>query len=198
MREYTIVCKKPEHNWDNVPVLNVDNQQWVEPLPIKMQAQICYDNKAMYLRMQVVEPNIRAEETGPLGAPYKDSCMEFFFCPTDTDNRYFNFEFNPNLCMVWRLNRGAAGSVRLIPDMSLLNASANRTDDGWVLEYQIPHALIQQFYPNYLPASGGHIRANVYKCGHETVHPHYHTWNYVDMPKPCFHCPEHFGLMHFE
>lgn len=198
MREYTIVRKQPDFSWEQVPVLYVDNHQWRPKIPISMQAQICYDEEALYVHMQVVEENIRAEETGKIGAPYKDSCMEFFFCPHNDELKYINFEFNVNTCMIMGLNRTPVGSVRLLPNMELINPKADRTEDGWWLEYQIPHKLVQQFFPHYSPASGKYIRANCYKCGHETVTPHYITWNYVDLPNISFHCPEHFGKMIFE
>lgn len=198
MRNYTIVRRKEKHSWDQVPVLYVDNQQWRPKLPIAMQAQICYDDEALYIFMQVVEENIRAEETGRIGSPYKDSCMEFFFCPHNDELKYLNFEFNLNTCMAMGLNRTSVGSIRMLPNMDIISPKAEKTTNGWKLEYKIPHELVRQFFPRYAPESGRYIRANCYKCGHETVNPHYHTWNYVDLPDISFHCPEHFGIMYFE
>ena len=60
MREYTIIRKPEEFSWDKVPYLYVDNQQWVPELPIHMQAQICYDDEALYA----------AYPTGSNGSPY--------------------------------------------------------------------------------------------------------------------------------
>ena len=37
------------------------------------------------------------------------------------------------------------------------------------------------------------IRANFYKCGDKTAHPHYLSWSPIDTPKPDFHRPEFFG-----
>lgn len=198
MRTYTIIRKKNDQPWDQVPVLFVDNHQWRPQIPISMQAQLCYDDEALYIRMQATEANIRAEETGPIGHPCKDSCMEFFFCPHNDELKYLNIELNINTCLTMRLCHGPVGNVRLLPDKTLLDPKAERTADGWVLEYKIPHALVRQFFPHYAPESGRHIRANCYKCGHETVQPHYLTWNYVDLPNISFHCPEHFGTMFFE
>jgi hypothetical protein len=39
------------------------------------------------------------------------------------------------------------------------------------------------------------IRANFYKCGDLTAHPHFLSWNPIDLPKPDFHRPEFFGTL---
>ena len=42
------------------------------------------------------------------------------------------------------------------------------------------------------------IRANFYKCGDKTAHPHYLSWSPIDTPKPDFHRPEFFGELLFD
>ncbi len=41
-------------------------------------------------------------------------------------------------------------------------------------------------------------RANFYKCGDKQHTPHFLSWNKIDLPEPCFHCPEFFGKILFE
>ena len=43
---------------------------------------------------------------------------------------------------------------------------------------------------NHIPVS---VRANFYKCGDKTAHPHFLSWNPVVSSKPDFHRPECFG-----
>lgn len=198
MKTYIIVRKKDAFSWEQIPTLAIDTLLWSPEVPISAQGQICYDDTALYVRLLAVEPHIRAEETSPLGAPCEDSCMEFFFSPIPGDNRYFNIEFNPNLCMYLGMGRSIETGVRLIPENPPFSPTATRTEDGWVLEYSIPHSFVQQFFPEYAPASGKSIRANCYKCGDLTVQAHYLAWNPIDLPTPAFHCPQFFGTMYFE
>ena len=46
--------------------------------------------------------------------------------------------------------------------------------------------------------AGRDIRANFYKCGDLLQTPHFLSWNPIDLPKPDFHCPQFFGLLHLE
>ena len=45
---------------------------------------------------------------------------------------------------------------------------------------------------------GRDMRANFYKCGDKLTTPHFLSWNKIDLPSPCFHCPPFFGQIHFE
>ena len=196
MRTYIITRRGVDFSWEQVPVLHIDNLQWSQPVPIRAQAQLCYDEEAIYIRMAATEPFIRAEETGKLGMPCLDSCLEFFFCPTAEDDRYFNIEYNPNACLCFGFGFGCR--VRLVVSNELLDPQVSRTEEGWQIAFRIPSKLIRQFDPSFTPVSGGSIRANCYKCGNLTVQPHYITWNPVALPAPSFHCPAHFGIMYFE
>ncbi len=198
MKTYTITRKAEDFSWENIPALSIDTLLWSPEVPISAKAQICYDDKAMYVRLQAVEPHIRAEITDILGEPCNDSCLEFFFCPISSDDRYFNIEFNPNLCMYLGMGYNIQSSIRLVPEKNPFHPAVTRTADGWVLEYNIPHSFVRQFFPEYAPVSGNSIRANCYKCGDLTVQEHYLAWNPIDLPSPRFHCPQFFGTMYFE
>lgn len=195
MREYTIVRKPAD--WEQVPVLPIDTLLWSPEVPISAEARICYDEDALYVQMQAVEPQIRAEDRDILGEPCNDSCLEFFFCPITGDTRYFNIEYNPNACMY--LGFGDIGRlVRLVPDEAMFRPQVAFTDDGWRITYQIPISFIQHFFPAFRAESGASIRANCYKCGDLTVQPHYLSWNPMTSETPAFHRPNDFGLMHLE
>ncbi|MBR6089456.1 MAG: hypothetical protein IKP86_05955, partial [Anaerolineaceae bacterium] len=70
-----------------------------------------------------------------------------------------------------------------------------RTEDGWEGYYQIPLEYIRLFYPEF--DFSGALRANIYKCGDQTVNKHYLSWNPIDSEKPDFHRPEDFGIMYY-
>lgn len=198
MKEYTITRKGASFTWDAVPVLKMDNQLWTDPVDVRAQTQICYDDDAIYVRQQAFEEDVRAENNGPLAEVSEDSCLEFFFAPRNGDIRYMNFEFNPNGSMYLGIGPNLPELVRLIPENLTIHPKTTRTEDGWILEYCIPHSYVRKFFPEWAPVSGLSVRANCFKCGDLTKQPHYLSWNFVSNPTPLFHCPECFGIMHFE
>ena len=66
-----------------------------------------------------------------------------------------------------------------------------------LLSYAIPLSLLQLFYPGYTWQKGKVMRANFYKCGDLTVHPHFLSWNPVTSEQPDFHRPCDFGELYF-
>ena len=199
MRSYTVT---PLHTevpaWEEIPALQVDNVLWLPDSGVRMTQQLCYDAKYLYVRQQAWEQRIRAQRTGYLQQVCEDSCMEFFFAPLGED-RYFNLEINPNGCV--RLGFGTAEGPRtqLVPrDMEQYFAVCpQRTEDGWSLTYRIPLEFLQLFFPDCRFAPGRTLRANCYKCGDLTDHPHYLSWNPVQSETPSFHRPQDFGLFLF-
>lgn len=198
MREYIIQKKREHFSWADIPALPIDCLLWTEPISIAAWAQICYDHEAIHVRLWAKEEHIRAEHDTPLGMPCEDSCLEFFFSPRKDDLRYFNIEFNPNICMYLGLCRPGREIVRLLPPDGLLAPQAKRTADGWEVAYRMPFSFVRHFFPDFAPTSGGSIRANCYKCGDMTPQPHYLSWNPVTSVEPDFHRPEDFGVMRFE
>jgi len=198
MREYTIVKKGAALNWQQVPALEIDNLLWTEKSDIQAKAQLCYDEKAIYVHLSAVEENIRAEHTSVTGMPCEDSCLEFFFSPYEGDERYFNIEYNPNCCMYLGMGTNVETLVRLLPEVEPFHPEARRTEDGWEIFYTIPLSFINMFFPDFRLESGRKMRANCFKCGDLTVNPHFFSWNPVTSETPAFHRPCDFGLMHFE
>ena len=202
MREYTIVRKDNKFCWDNVPALPIDQRlNTLEDHPVTAQAQLCYDDEALYIRLAAVEEEIRAEYTGLLDEISEDSCLEFFFSPMGCsgDKRYFNLECNLNGSMYFGFGSCIYDLVRLIQEDASIAPKGQKNDNGWELTYAIPHEFVRRFFPEYAPATGFSIRANCYKCGDKTSRPHYLSWNpVVKLPRASFHNPERFGIMHFE
>ncbi len=200
MREYTITKVSGTPDWSKIPELDVDNYQWCDELDIKMKSQICYDETGLYVHLRAWEKDIRAELTAPLSMVCEDSCMEFFFRPVEEDMRYFNLEINPNGQTYIGFGPNMPELVRLAPEDedTLLQKKWNNTADGWEVFYKVPVSFIRTFFPGYELKSGMKIYANSYKCGDETVKPHFISWNVVDVPEPSFHQPAHFGLMTLE
>ena len=200
MRQYTIKKVTGAIDWSQIPALDVDNYLWCEPLDIRMKSQICYSEEGLHVHLRAWEKDIRAELNEPMSMVCEDSCMEFFFRPQEGDLRYFNLEINPNGQMYIGFGPNMPKLVRLAlqEEDTLLQKKWNYTEDGWEVFYTFPVEVIQVFFPGYELKSGMKIYANSYKCGDETVKPHFIAWNPVDVVVPSFHEPEHFGLMVLE
>jgi len=165
-----------------------------------MTSRICYDEDGLYIHMCATEPKIRAEYKEPLSMVCEDSCMEFFFSPVPGDERYLNFEINPNCRTFIGVGSGRADNVRLAPmnEDALFQKKCLFTEDGWEVFYRIPLIFLRSLFPTCELRSGTVIRANCYKCGDLTEEPHYLSWNPVDHPTPDFHRSCDFGTMILE
>lgn len=199
MKTY-IIPRRPENlDWSRIPALNIDTCLWTPPAEVEARAQLCYDENALYVRLSAREAHIRAEETGPVGSPCLDSCLEFFFCPDPRKNTYFNIEFNPNGCMFLGLGSDRYDLIRLLPlKEDPLEAVPVRTEEGWAITYRIGADFIRRFFPDFQLISGGMLRGNFYKCGDKTVQPHHYSWNPITQEKPDFHLPQYFGKLYLE
>ena len=198
MPTYTIVKKPQDLDWKQVPALAIDSLHWTPAVDITAQAQVCYDDKALYVRLSAQEEHIRAEVTSPFEETSEDSCLEFFFSPIPGDIRYINIEFNFNGCMYLGMGTSMDDLVRLIPeDKELFHQVPRAIPGGWEITYQIPVEFVQRFFPNFQPVSGGTMRGNFYKCGDLTPQPHYLSWSPLTNPTPAFHCPQDFGGLIF-
>lgn len=195
MKTYTAIRASLPVSWENVPTLAIDTKLWGTQTDITAQAQLCYDDTALHIRLSTVEAEIRAEEEGPLGSPCQDSCLEFFFCPMDGDSRYFNIEFSPTGAMYLGFG-GGFGLLRLIREVNPFDPVITRTENGWEITYRIPYSFICQFFPEYEAKTGKCIRANFYKCGDRTVNKHYLTWSPITGSKS-YHQPEFFAPVYF-
>lgn len=199
MKSYIITKKNEVLDWNKVPALNIDTCLWLPDAGVSAQAQLCYDEEAIYVHFNVKEANIRAEETGDIGRPCEDSCVEFFFCPTLDNPYYFNIEMNPNRCIYLGIGSNRHDLCRMIQhDKNPLAAEVTMTEDGWQLAYRIPVAFIQRFFPEFKAESGAMMRGNFYKCGDSTVQPHYYSWNPVETVNPDFHQSAYYGKLYFE
>ncbi|MBR2081257.1 MAG: carbohydrate-binding family 9-like protein [Oscillospiraceae bacterium] len=199
MRTYTILPYAGPDAWKTVPTLSIDQPFGAVPEGLRAFGQLQYDGEKLYVHLWAVEKEIRAEESGILATPCEDSCLEFFFCPKNGDDRYFNIEFNPTAHSYVGFGTGLHDLLRLIPDSGepLFDPTTRRTADGWEIFYQIPWSFVRRFFPDFKPEKGLQIRANCYKCGDSTSQPHYLTWNEHPDREPGFHFPEIFGTMIF-
>lgn len=183
-------------DWNAVPELEVSEVLWLPDCGIRAFGRFCYNAESLHVRLRAVEENIRAEYTAPLSRVCEDSCLEFFFMPEGED-RYFNFEINPNGCLYVGFGRSRQDRVILYRQDAnqFFGIHTQKTPDGWETAYRIPLSFLRLFWPDF--SFTGSLRANVYKCGEKTAREHYLSWNPCSSETPDFHRPADFGVMTF-
>ena len=198
MKEYTITRCNGVPDWRTVPAAQINELYKTEATDISAQAQMCYDDEALYVHLSAKEKDIRAELFGPLEEVCEDSCLEFFFAPIAGDRRYLNIECNFNGAMYLGFGSGPSDLIRLVPEHPSIIPQIQKTADGWEISYTIPYTYIRQFFPEFAPCSGYTTRANFYKCAEKTNPPHFLCWSLVVKQPWSFHNYDRFGTVHFE
>ena len=132
MKTYSIPRTSGAPDWNSVPALAVDTVLWEPDCGIRMTQQLCYDETALYVRQRAWETAICAEYTAPLSPVHEDSCMEFFFA-LGADDRYFNFEINPNGCIELGFGPNRKNRIRIChkAEQETFQPRCVRTADGW-------------------------------------------------------------------
>ena len=197
MKTYTLKKISGTPDWDTIPELEI-NVPYRIPADIEAWGKLCWDDTGIHVNLRAREEHIRCEETGPLPRICRDSCLEFFFRPSET-MAYFNFEFNPACGLTLGHGWGIHRTVRLtVPDeKATFNPESYRTADGWGITYHVPFTFIQHFFPDFKAYEGLELYGNCYKCGDLTVQPHYLSWNPIELERLTFHSPQFFGKLIF-
>jgi len=160
---------------------------------------------------QVDDRYVRCCRTRFEAEVYKDSCVEFFVQPRLTSG-YFNFEFNCGGAMLGsyivdstRIPGGFKEYTKLTPDdgrsVQIYHSLPQRvepeiqTPTRWLLEFFIPYSLLAKYCGPLASGRGQQWRANFYKCGDQTSHPHWAAWSPVSARN--FHLPDCFGTICF-
>lgn len=168
-------------------------------------ANISFIQEGIFVHLYAEEQFIRATVTEDNGPVYKDSCLEFFFCPMPgVSDSYFNFEVNPlGALYVGFSSKGTREDSKPI-DYSefkeIIGVKVNRKENSWDVSYKVPYKLIQRYMPEFAKAEHGCISANFYKCGDETKYPHFAVWNHIDpqvVTKPDFHVVKYFKIIKY-
>lgn len=158
---------------------------------------LAYTESGLYLRFHSRGRGMRATASENGSRVHIDSCVEAFI-RIPGEERYRNFEFNCiGTCDAsYRKDREESEPLTPKEYEEISVASSERRDTlfertqgvesfwvsvkiSWKLFGSIPEAIL----------------ANFYKCGDETVMPHYASWQPVDSLKPDFHRPESFARL---
>jgi hypothetical protein len=174
--------------------------------------RLLYTQDRIYGIFRVEDRFVRCTHTGFQEEVYKDSCVEFFVQPKEGSG-YFNFEFNCGgaLCASYVTDpeRIAIRVKEFLPltaddDRQILRYTGLpkiiepeiETAIVWYLEFSIPFIVLEKYAGLLGKIKGQRWRANFYKCGDETSHPHWASWS--PLAARNFHAPASFGSICFE
>ena len=197
--------------WLSTPALSLNNYMGDKPEHFpKVQAKLVYDDQAIYVIFRVQDKYVRAVAKKYQDSVYKDSCVEFFFTPSeDIGEGYFNLEMNcGGNALFHHQKKPRRESVAISEqDFNKLTIAHSlpelidpeiKVDTTWTLEYRLPFSILEKYANVIKPESGVKWRANFFKCADDCSHPHWLTWSSVDYPKPQFHLPQYFGTLIFK
>ena len=192
------IIKKSEHSitsiddkiWEIANIANIDKVNWEEfgVIP-KTTGKLLYDDYGIYVRLETDEKPLLARYSNQNDKVCCDSCMEFFFRPNENDPRYLNFEFNAFGTMYLAVRTSRKDPIYPDKDKNYFDVKSFVDDKKWVLQFCIPFEFIDGIF-------GGHTNTmygNLYKCGDETMTPHYATYYPISTEKPDYHRPEFFA-----
>lgn len=179
----------------------------------KVEAKLLYDNDSIYGIFKVEDQYIRSINTNLQDNVCRDSCVEFFFTPIPNKG-YFNFEFNAGgnmLCQYvtdhHRENNGPIKEFKVIDiahakQVNIFHSLPNVIEPEitvhktWFLEFRIPFSILENYCGTIGTVAGTEWKANLYKCGDQTSHPHWASW--APISELNFHLPDCFAPIIFE
>lgn len=202
--------------WRDVPSLRVDqfHPRSSDHRPV-VEAKLAHSADAMHVFFRVKDRYVRAVAEKLNDMVCRDSCVELFI-QAPGRREYINFEVNCGGTMLASfvedptrpdMHSPMRKFVRVTPrQASLVNIEASlpkivepelTEPTEWAVRYTVPLALFEEFYGPLGDFSGQTWRANLFKCGDQTSHPHWASFAPVGEPLN-FHKPECFVPLHFE
>ena len=103
MKDYVI---RPFRGWRNMEALPIDTPLWGPVGDIAARGRVGWTVEDLRVLLEAREKHIRAEEHGPLGNPWEDSCLEFFFRRSKRWALSI-WATGPNACLCMGLGDGA-------------------------------------------------------------------------------------------
>lgn len=177
----------------------------------KTKFRLLYSDSGISGIFIVEDRYVKCLHSGFMAPVYKDSCVEFFVKPS-IGNGYFNFEFNCGGSVLCRYitdcRRTAGGFKESVPlsdeDLRLVKIFHSlpgiieeeiEEDVVWFLEFFIPFSVLERYSGPFGNPTGHIWTANFHKCGDDTSHPHWVSWQPI--PELNFHMPDFFGDIFF-
>ncbi len=176
-----------------------------------VSCKMLHDGSSMAGFFEVGDRFVRSVQTEHNASVCTDSCVEFFFAPLP-DAGYFNFEINAGGTLhcshildhtrtpdgFGKMRKMTAEECSCIDIKSSLPPVIEpeiTENTKWHLRFCIPFEFFDRALDIHWEAAASHCRANFFKCGDKTSHPHWASW--TELPKTNFHLPECFGELIF-
>ena len=178
------------------------------------RVKLLYDDDGICGIYRVKDRYVRCVQTEFQSSVCEDSCVEFFVQPAGK-REYFNFEFNCGGAMLvyyvddptrsghgkglksyTRLTTEDCERVGIYHSMPRTVEPEIAEEAEWILEFFVPFSLLSKYAGPLGKVAGQEWRANFYKCGDETSHPHWASW--APVAKLNFHLPGCFETIVFE
>jgi hypothetical protein len=178
----------------------------------RVAAKSLYDQHSVHVFFKVADRFVRCIHTGYRAEVWKDSCVEWFVQPKP-GRGYFNFEVNcggslyasyvedpqrtdKNLRKSTQLPFKTCRTIGIYHSMPATVEPECAGPVEWFIELNVPVRIFEPFIGPVGHLAGQQWRANFYKCGDETSHPHWAAWSPVSEKN--FHRPQEFGTIRFE
>lgn len=182
--------------WDKAETGFIKQVMWNEsyaPLP-ETSFKLLYSEAGISVLMHTNEKNLKCVSKLTNDPIWEDSCMEFFFKPSNYDKRYLNFEVNPDGIMHIGIGSNRYDRILIDDDRSILDIESDAKDGNWTIKYFIPKEFILKFFEKISPV----CRGNFYKCADKDEGKHLGYWAEVETETPDFHVPDFFEKLKFE
>ena len=213
IKEKNFKLAAPWHHaqWQKAPIAVLDYHMGAKPVHFpKVQARLLYDQAHLYIIFKCQDRYIKAVSTQYHGPVWEDSCVEFFFTPSnDIAKGYFNLEINciGNLLMCHQVTRGnqvVPLPCQLLDQIEVISTLGSKAmideikePTTWELACKIPFAILGDYHDVVTPKPDTMWQFNLQKCADNSSGPHWLTHHKIDVPEPDFHRPEFFGSLVF-
>jgi hypothetical protein len=174
------------------------------------EAALLYDDGHLHALFRVADRYVRSVHTAYDSDTYKDSCVELFVQPAGSAG-YFALEVNaggafslryiedptrtPNRFAKWTtVAPDLAATVKVAHSLPPVVEPERTEPISWWVEVSWPFAAMEPYCGALKPASSQQWRANAFKCGDETSHPHWASWAPIGEVLN-FHQPACFGSL---
>lgn len=187
LKEITMDSKE----WEKAQAGKIDHIEWPEySYCPDTEFRVLKNDEGLFVKFETDEDDLICDTKNINGDVYKDSCVEFFFCPDPDNENYFNFEINAIGTPLIGFGSGRAPArVRLEGlDISVFKIESEMKEKGFRIKYFIPFSFLLK----YVDKIGDFFYGNFQKCKEKGSNPHFVTYYPIKTPKPDFHRPEFF------
>lgn len=180
-----------------LPIMHVE---WPNDYPYAptTSVSLAHDGEALYIHFSSYSIGVecKAQQDGDM--VYKDCCLEAFV-QMPGEETYFNLEFNAlGICDAAKRS-GREDACHFSAEQYASITRHSSLEKGEMPDPNAPHfftLLVRvPFRTLGLKEAPKSINANFYKCGDETVCPHYCSWMPVQTAQPDFHQPKYFKAL---